>query len=102
MLNQCKDYDDCGCVVGRVALASIEGEVLMSVYSSCDAHAPLSRNVELCSDFNYKNRGDLRVATTAQNFCIAVRMQCHTFPPHGNFAAVQPRLQDGLSIAGGF
>ena len=58
MLNQCKDYDDCGCVVGRVALASIEGEVLMSVYSSCDAHAPLSRNVELCSDFSYKNRGD--------------------------------------------
>ena len=82
MLNQCKDYDDCGCVVGRVALASIEGEVLMSVYSSCDAHAPLSRNVELCSDFNYKNRGDLRVATTAQNFCIAVRMQCPTLPPH--------------------
>ena len=82
MLNQCKDYDDCGCVVGRVALASIEGEVLMSVYSSCDAHAPLSRNVELCSDFSYKNRGDLRVTTTAQNFCIAVRMQCPTLPPH--------------------
>lgn len=57
MLNQCKDYDDCGCVVGRVALASIEGEVLMFVYSSCDAQAPWSRNVELRDNFSYKDRG---------------------------------------------
>lgn len=53
MLNQCKDYDDCGCVVGRVALASIEGEVLISVYNSCDAH----RNVELAAILAIKTGG---------------------------------------------